>query len=95
MQPGTEERRALARDLEGLFAYDTGAVGSGTHDEGLRERRIADLKRHAASPANREFFSTLLRDMWLSDEAIAAGYGVEDMLAFVDWLQDRMGIYLR
>ncbi len=88
-------RPELVTALESLFAYDAGAVSAGVHDETLRGRCYAELKTAAAGPGNREYFARLLRDMWLSETALANGYGVEDMLAFVDWLQGRMGIYLR
>lgn len=90
-------RDELIKALDGLHAYDDGAVDSGIRDESLRARCIEELKRiTAAEPEDgREFFSRLVRDMWLSEEAIEQGYGIEDALGFVDWLDERMGIYLR
>jgi hypothetical protein len=82
--------------LDGLFAYDTGAVDSGIHDEALRERCITELKSQigAHEVAPRLFLSRMIRDMWLSEEALAQGYGIEDVMSFVVWLGDYMGIVI-
>lgn len=77
--------------LDGLFAYDDGCIGSGIHDEALRQRVIAELcKDLKDGQLYGDRVTRLAREMWLSDEAIAAGYGLEDLRAFVDWLDDRM-----
>jgi hypothetical protein len=93
----------LREALDGLSAYDLGCVDSGIHDEALRQRCIYELRhrRHAASEnaeaeaAHRAWEAHTLRDMWLSDEAVAAGYGVEELLQFIDWLGERMEYPLR
>lgn len=86
----------LVRALDGLYAYDSGSGQTGIHDEELRTRCIVALKRHTeTADGSRVFFSNLIRDMWLTDDAIAQGYGIEDALQFVDWLDDRMQIHLR
>lgn len=80
--------------LEGLFAYDTGAVDSGIHDEGLRARcqeAISEM-RLGAEAAPRLWLSRLVRDLWLSEEALQQGYGVEDAVEFLRWLDERMGV---
>ncbi len=78
--------------LDGLFAYDTGAVDSGIHDENLRARCIAEIHRHFEDDhdAGMLWLSRLTRDMWLSDKALADGYTIEDVQEFIDWLDDRM-----
>lgn len=87
-------RDELIDALDGLHAYDMGCVDSGIRDEVLRARCIADLKQRAAAPDAREFFARLIRDMWLADEAIGQGYGVEDAVEFVKWLEERMDLPL-
>jgi hypothetical protein len=83
--------------LDGLYAYDGGAVDSGIHDEGLRVRCIKEMRErmgpHEVAP--RLFLSRMVRDMWLSEEALAQGYGIEDAMRFVDWLDERMEISVR
>jgi len=80
--------------LDGLYAYDTGSVDSGIHDEALRQRCMIELQSRLGpgEAAPRLLLSRMIRDMWLSEEALAQGYGIEDALAFVGWLGDRMGI---
>lgn len=80
----------LRRSLDGLFAYDSGATDSGTHDERLRERVIAELAFHRQFPTWRAYLARLAREMWLSEEAIEQGYGCEDAARFLEWLEDRM-----
>ncbi len=84
----------LVAALDGLYAYDSGCVSSGIRDELLRVRCIEELRRRANLSDEREFFSKLVRDMWLTDEAIEQGYGIESALGFVRWLDERMDIYL-
>ncbi len=83
--------------LDGLHAYDDGATSSGIHDEGLRVRCITALEeRRQAGPEQwRPWLARLVRDMWLSDEAIGQGYGLEDALGFTEWLEDRMDVPVR
>ncbi len=82
--------------LDGLFAYDTGAVDSGIHDESLRARCIAELRRRVETPPDhgRLWLSRLIRDMWLSEDALAQGSGIEDVVEFIRWLDDRMDVSL-
>lgn len=79
--------------LDGLYAYDQGAVDSGIHDEGLRERCIRELSDSPLGPGEilpRLLVSRLVRDMWLSEEALAQGYGLEDAVRFISWLDNQM-----
>lgn len=82
----------LQDTLDGLYAYDTGSVDSGIHDEELRQRCIAELRSRLGpgEMAPRLFLSRMIRDMWLSEEALAQGYGIEDAVGFIVWLDERM-----
>lgn len=77
--------------LDGLFAYDTGSIGSGIKDEQLRKRVIAEIH---ADIGEHELFSKrvsrLAREMFLTDEMIAQGYGLADAQSFADWLDNEM-----
>lgn len=92
---GSMTDEELRDALDGLAAYDAGATDSGIRDEALRARCIAELKERAAAESWRPFISRLVRDMWLSDEAIGQGYGLEDALEFTEWLEERMGVTIR
>jgi hypothetical protein len=83
----------LRRALDGLYAYDMGAVSSGTHDEDLRERCVQALAGHRGDDPStwRIWLGRLVREMWLSDEALMDGYGCEDAAHFLEWLEDYMG----
>jgi hypothetical protein len=73
--------------LDGLFAYDTGSVDSGIHDELLRERVIAHLK--GLSDDER---IAVLGDFVRTTYTAEAGFTEEDGMEFAEWLSDRMGI---
>ena len=80
----------LRRALDGLYAYDNGAVSSGIRDEDLRARVIRELGERRALGNWRAQLARLVREMWLSEEAIEQGYGTEDAVRFTEWLEDRM-----
>ena len=82
----TEE---LASALSGLFAFDSGATDSGIHDEVLRSQ-VKDILHGMAEEECRLTMSRILRDLFLSEEALAEGYGIEDAAEFIRWLSDRM-----
>lgn len=72
--------------LEGLFAYDTGCVSSGIHDEVLKMEAIAALFDMGEDAM--KFISARLRDAYMTDDAIKKGYGIESVVSFVRWLGD-------
>lgn len=87
----------LADALMGLYAYDVGCTDSGIHDEYLREKVrvelfVDPLRRPQQLVSDR--IARIVRDAFLSDEAISNGYGLEDVAEFIDWLDERMGITL-
>lgn len=88
--PMTDEEYSAA--LDGLYAYDTGCVDSGIRDEVLRRKVIAELK---LEDSHNSRLSRIIRELCLTDEAIAQGYGIEDCVSFVDWLGGRMDFDLR
>lgn len=81
--------------LDDLYAYDTGSRQSGIHDEALRQRCINAIAAMPLQPSElvpRLWLSRLIRDMWLSEVALAQGYGIEDAIKFLRWLEEEMGI---
>lgn len=81
----------LARALDALHAYDTGCLDSGIKDEQLRQRVIAELKIGLRpNQLYSDRLSRIVRELYLSDEAIAARYGLETVAKFIDWLEEHM-----
>lgn len=79
--------------LDGLFAYDTGATDSGIKDEKLRQQckeYMQSMPREPHELVPRVWFSRLVREMWLDEVRLAQGYGIEDAIAFLRWLDDEM-----
>jgi hypothetical protein len=74
--------------LEGIFAYDRGATDSGIHDENLRAELIAELKTLTPDD-DRLRLSRWLREAYLSEEGLKMGYGWEDVVSFVEWLDEQ------
>jgi hypothetical protein len=78
----------LFDQLEAIHAYDTGSTDSGVHDEQLRGRLIAELVELNPweNAEARKRLSVWVREAYLSDEAMAKGYGWEDALEFLTWI---------
>lgn len=82
---------SLRKAIDGLYAYDRGAVDSGIRDERLR----GEVQEHVASlppDERRRVLSRSLRDLHLTDEAIEQGYGWEDARSLADWFDDQFGV---
>lgn len=81
----------LKEALLGLFAFDTGCTQAKTCDEKLRTRVIEEINKGLVE---NQLFTTrmarIARDLWLSDEAIESGYGLEDIRVFINWLDETM-----
>jgi hypothetical protein len=99
-EPALDEE-ALFDALDGLHAYDSGCVDSGIHDERLRQRvkeelaRIAEDERTESQLVSRRFntvLSKFLNKHFLGEEALAQGYGYEDMMKFLRWLSKEMDV---
>ncbi|GLY32113.1 hypothetical protein [Kineosporia sp. NBRC 101731] len=83
--------------LLGLFAYDTGSRDSGIHDEALRQRVIGQLsgdERGEHELIARRPISRVIRESFLTEEALDQGYGIEDVHGFLCWLSSEMGFDL-
>jgi hypothetical protein len=84
----------LGDALSGLYAYDTGCTDSGIHDERLRQQCIEEMRSRTgpAEIAPRLLLSRMIRDHYLTEEALARGYGIEDVMSFASWLDEHMEI---
>lgn len=87
----------LKSAVDGLIAYDHGAVDSGIHDLELKAKtRVAliELMNRGRTPYQlvSDDFSKFVRDLCLSDEAISRGYGLEDFMGLMRWLENEMEI---
>jgi len=88
-KPLTDEE--LHNALHRLHAYDLGCVDSGICDPILKERakkRLEDMD----TDERRLFLSHSIREEYLTDEALEEGYGLEDVEAFMKWMDDE-GFY--
>ena len=83
----------LGDALVGLFAYDEGAHDSGIHDERLR-LTAKDRLFAMSTDEFRLFISRLVREQFLSEEALAQRYGLEDVKDFIRWLSQYMDFTL-
>lgn len=77
--------------LDGLSAYDLGCSDSGIRDELLRER-VKTYLRALSDPDRRKLLGRIMRELFLTDEALAQGYGPEDAKEFGVWLDDEMNV---
>lgn len=86
----TEEE--LREALHGLFADDMGAPrpGAGMRGRALRDQVKGELHARRGSAGWAAWLARTVRDMWLSDEALAGGYDAEEAFLFLDWLPKRM-----
>ena len=78
----------LKSALSTLYAADK---NNGTADETLRATVVTELRKDRSES---ELFSVrvtkIARDLFLSDEAIEQGYGLEDVRDFINWLDEVM-----
>jgi hypothetical protein len=77
----------LSDAMLALHAYDSGYTDSGTRDDLMLDSVVTYL-RSLDENAFRVELSAIVRDAFLSDAAIAEGYGVEDVARFLEWLAD-------
>lgn len=87
------EKEKLYDALDGLYAYDTGCVSSGIHDELLRQEVIDYLHSLEEKELNQKL-SLFIRAKFLTDEKIGQGYGIESVSQFISWLSDYMDLHL-
>ncbi len=73
--------------MEGFYAYETGSMDSGIHDPVRRAQAVRQFKAMSETDA-RVFLSRKMRDHYLSEDAIAQGYGIEDAAKFWSWVED-------
>ena len=73
--------------LDGFYAYDSGCLDSGIHDPKRKTQVIAYLLS-LGTDERRILLGRIGRDLYLSDQALEDGYGLESAAAFHGWLQD-------
>jgi hypothetical protein len=82
----------LSTTLQSLFAYDIGHADSGIHDAALKDQCRKYLESVTDEVGRRRLLARMVRELWLCDESIDAGYGCEDALTFINWLEDEFGL---
>lgn len=81
----------LKDNLDGFFAYDTGCTDSGIKNDGLKEecrKYIMSIK----PDERRHMLARMVVDLYLNEEAVKSGYGIEDAQKFISWLDEQMGV---
>lgn len=81
----------IAESMDGLYAYDTGSTDSGVHNEVLRasiKQELLDLP----GDERRRVLVMIVAALFVNDDSIEQGYGVEDIAHFIQWLDDEMGL---
>ncbi|PPA70029.1 hypothetical protein [Jeotgalibacillus proteolyticus] len=81
------DKTTLFKSIEGLFAYDTGCVDSGIKDEYIKHEVFSYLNSLSEN-GFRILLSEYIREYYVSENAIAKGYGIEDVAEFLRWLSD-------
>lgn len=79
----------FSKAVEAMFAYDMGATDSGIHDEQLLASCVA-YWRAIPESEKCQHEAVLVRELWLTDEKIAHGYGCEEVVEFLGWFQDNL-----
>jgi hypothetical protein len=77
----------LAAAIDVLKAHDDGDTDPGARDEELRAWVRRRLGAEMSCRESHEFLARYAREM-LSEERIAAGFGLEDVRALVGWLEE-------
>jgi hypothetical protein len=72
--------------IDGLFAYDQGSLDSGIKDNDLKNELIVIIKS-LSEDNQRKLFAEYART-FLTNEATEAGYGIEDVIEFHEWIKD-------
>jgi hypothetical protein len=87
------DKEKLFDSIDGLFAYDSGCVDSGIHDESLRQE-IKDYLDNLSDDNFRIILTEYIRKYFVSEEAVEKKYGIEDVANFIRWLEEYMSISL-
>ena len=74
--------KTMSRKLLKRFSYDMGCTDSGVCYD-IQEFR--DYFEHFGENNFRVFISRLIRENFLTEDALKDGYGFEDALEFIDW----------
>jgi hypothetical protein len=89
----------LFDSIDGLMAYDHGSIDSGIHDDQLRKRVLDELQKirldgrgphQIYSKKFNKMMARYINRYFLSDKAIEQGYGFEDVVVFIKWIQEWM-----
>ncbi len=75
--------------LDGLSAYDGGAIDSGIHDEVLR-KKVQEHIQGLDAKEHRILIAKIIKETFLTDAALEQGYGPEDVRDFLVWLDEEM-----
>lgn len=71
------------------FTYDTGATDSGINHS---KEEIKEYLLNLSDDEFRLILSRLIREQFLSEDALIQGYGIEDVCSFIDWIRNDLEI---
>lgn len=83
----------LTDALIGIYAYDTGGTDSGIKNEDLRAKclqALRDAPRRPGELVAQRIIGRMVRELFLTEEALEQGYGIEDAVKFAHWLDDQL-----
>lgn len=81
----------LFDSLDGLFAYDNGSIDSGINDTILRAKVKVEMQKLAELEAVPKFIDKFCYQYYMSPKRRKQGYGMEDAIEFIKWLEELMG----
>jgi hypothetical protein len=84
-----DREQAMLLDMISIMAYDDGCTDSGMHNE-VRREEIKEWLHSLDEAQFRMKLSPFIRDYFLSDEALAEGYGLSDVNGWIHWLANYM-----
>lgn len=89
-QPDTLPEDELFCQMEKLLAYDLGATDAGNNDPDLRQTVVEQL-RAMDETARTRWISLVAARYYLSDQGMAQGYTIEDVLEMMQWVEAQTG----
>lgn len=82
----------LVDNLVGFYSHDTTGSSWGIKDD-RRKAEIIEYIKNMDEYQRRALMGKVVREAFLTDEALADGFGVEDVQAFITWMEDERVLF--